>query len=78
MKCLFYTVYADGHVTEREFLPQDYEAEKKDFFGRVASGIIPIKGGFIRVYETDGERYEQLMPHHVKGFLRYQQHEAAA
>lgn len=77
MKCEFYTVFADGHVGVHEFLPQDYEEEKKLFEARVRSGIVSVKGGFIRVYETGGERYEQLMPHHVKGFLRYQQRGAA-
>lgn len=75
MKCLFYTVYADGHVTEREFLPQDYEEEKALFQARAKSAILPIKGGFIRTFEAGGERYEELMPRHIKGFIRY---EAAA
>ena len=66
-------MYADGHVTEQEFLPQNYEAEKTEFFARVKSALMPIKGGFIRVFDEGGERYEELMPHKIKGFIRYQQ-----
>ena len=77
MICEFYTVYADGHVGVHEFLPKDYEAEKARFGERVRAGITTGKGGFIRMYETGGERYEELMPRHIKGFIRYQQQEAA-
>lgn len=77
MKCLIYTVYADGHVSEREFLPQHYAEVKREFLARVRMNLMPIKGGFIRTYEAGGERFEELMPRHIKGFIRYQQQEAA-
>lgn len=73
MKYLFYTVYADGHVTEREFLPQDYTDVKREFYARVSRNLMAVRGGFIRVFGAEGERYEELMPHKIKGFIRYQQ-----
>lgn len=77
MKCVLHTVYKDGHVTEKEFPKENYETEKAIFQERTKAGILPIIGGYIRCYAETGELYEELMPRHVKGFLRYQQKEAA-